>query len=75
MDNYANSRRIVSEWNGIKVHNYHRPLSDYIQTFLKTGFKLHSFDEAIPTDAEVVENPELEAHRICPYFNLQVWEK
>ncbi len=75
MDSYADSRRIVSEWNGIKVHNYHRPLSQYLQAFLTAGFQLYSFNEAFPTDAEVVENPDLEAQRICPYFNLQVWQK
>lgn len=75
LDNYAESRQITSEWSGIKINNYHRPLSTYLQTFLATGFTLKSFDEAIPTDEEIAETPELAAQRICPYFNLQVWIK
>ena len=75
MDNYADERQITSEWNGIKIHNYHRPLGIYFRTFLAAGFTLQSFEEAIPTDLEIKEVPDLAAQRICPYFNLQVWQK
>ena len=75
LDNYSNPRQITSEWNGIKIHNYHRPLGTYIKLFLETGFTLKSFEEAIPTDSEINEVPDLAAQRICPYFNLQVWQK
>ncbi len=75
IDNYGDARQITSEWNGIKINNYHRPLGTYIMLFIETGFTLNSFEEGLPTDAEIAQVPELAAQRICPYFNLQVWEK
>ena len=75
VEHYGTSQMVLAEWNGIKVHNYHRPLSAYLTQFLETGFRLASFDEPIPTESELDIDPGLAPHLICPLFNLQVWQK
>ena len=75
VEHYGTRQRIPAEWNGIRVHNYHRPLSTYFAHCLATGFRLTHFDEPMPTDAEVAAEPNLQFHRICPFFNIQIWDK
>jgi len=75
VEHYGSRQRVIAEWNGIRVNNYHRPLSTYFTHHLDAGFNLKFFQEQLPTPEELETNPELEIHLICPYFNIQVWEK
>ncbi len=75
VEHYGTRQRVIAEWNGIRVNNYHRPLSTYFRAFLVTGFLLRDFQESLPTEQEVAAVPDLANHNICPFFNLQVWEK
>lgn len=75
VEHYGTRQRVVAEWNGIRVHNYHRPLGTYFTHCLNSGFQLRHYDEQIPTEAELAANPELAPHLICPCFNIQVWQK
>lgn len=75
VEHYGTRQRVVAEWNGIRVNNYHRPLSTYFMHCLNVGFALRFFEEQIPTPEELEQNPGLAVHLICPYFNIQVWGK
>ena len=75
VEHYGVRQQIVAEWGGIRINNYHRPLSTYFTHCLRTGFQLKSFEEQIPTEDEIAANPKLKIHLICPYFNIQVWQK
>ena len=61
------------EYRGIRVVNYHRPLSIYLQALLGAGLVLTHFDEPAPT-------PEAPASRArsyarVPWFLVMEWVK
>ena len=60
------------EWEGIAVHNFHRPLSAYMSAFLSHGLKLTYFDEPEPDDVDPVRS---EKYRRCPWLLVMEWEK
>ncbi|MEM7424942.1 MAG: class I SAM-dependent methyltransferase [Pseudomonadota bacterium] len=60
------------EWVHIRVHNFHRPLSAYMSTFLEQGLRLTFFDEPEPDDAEPERS---ERYRRCPWLVAMEWEK
>lgn len=75
VERYGSRHQCIAEWKGIRVHNYHRPLSTYFQAFLERGFELRFFDEPVPTDEEVKVVPNLAVSFISPFFNIHVWQK
>ncbi|MCF7688376.1 MAG: class I SAM-dependent methyltransferase [Cephaloticoccus sp.] len=73
MDNYSTERALKSEWAGIAITNWHRPLSAYLQAFLVGGFTLEYFDEPVPK-AHVPAAPDLfSTNRRIPLFCTMVW--
>lgn len=60
------------EWQEIRIHNFHRPLSAYMQAFLSHGLKLTFFDEPEPDDADPERS---ERYRRCPWLMAMEWEK
>jgi len=72
IDRYFEARRILSEWHGIRVHNWHRPLSDYFSLFLDRGFVLTHFAEPEPTGGD---RERAERYRRVPWFYIIEWEK
>lgn len=75
VENYGRSHPSTVEWSGIRIINYHRPLSVYFQCFLAQGFQLENYLEPVPTDEQIQEHPEWAGHLIVPYFNIHVWDK
>jgi len=45
VDHYLEERGEWVEWNGIRIRNWHRPLSAYMQALLAAGMRLTFFDE------------------------------
>ena len=52
VDNYLDERAVRLSWAGIDVINYHRPFEAYLQTFLRAGLRLTSFEEPRITPEE-----------------------
>jgi len=73
LDNYLEERRLYSEWAGISVRNWHRPLSRYMTLLLDAGLKLQHFAEPAP---QVGGDPARSGrYRRVPWFNLMEWSK
>jgi SAM-dependent methyltransferase len=72
IDDYLTPRRTLVEWRGIRVHNWHRPLSDYLSPLIDRGFSLTYFAEPKPSGG----TPEQVA-RYCrvPWFYIAEWKK
>lgn len=73
IDHYMTERADWVQWRGIRIHNWHRPLSRYMTLFLGQGLELRSFLEPMPSnDADPAAR---ERHRRVPYFVLMEWRK
>ncbi|HEX4737460.1 MAG TPA: class I SAM-dependent methyltransferase [Allosphingosinicella sp.] len=71
VDDYLDRRAAVEEWKGMKVFNWHRPLSAYMQAFLVAGLQLAWFDEPAPEPTgEKARN-----YRRLPWFVMMEWRK
>lgn len=75
LDDYMTERPEWVEWSGIRVINWHRPLSAYLQTFLAADLKLEHFDELAPTTEQIALAPGLSDHARKPYFCTMRWAK
>jgi hypothetical protein len=59
-------------WRGIRIQNWHRPLSTYMTLLLDHGLHLRLFAEPAPVGGD----PETIArHRRVPYFHIMEWQK
>lgn len=68
---YLEPHAVLSEWKGIRVTNWHRPLSFYMQALLSRGFALRHFDEpAVPDPC----HPKEEAYNTAPYQQIMEWQ-
>jgi len=75
LDHYAEERAQWYEWRNIRIKNYHRPLSGYMNAYLVAGLTLRVFDEPIPEDESLRSDPEFENWFRVPYFNVMRWDK
>ena len=73
LDDYLKERASLSEWRGISVCNWHRPLSRYMTLFLNAGLELRHFDEPAPQPGG--DPARSERNRRIPWFNLMEWRK
>jgi SAM-dependent methyltransferase len=72
IDHYLEERSEWLAWRGIRILNWHRPLSRYMSLLLAQGMILRHFDEPPPLGGD----PEKEArYRRIPYALLMEWEK
>ena len=72
MDEYMHERAYWIEFSGLRIENWHRPLSDYMSAYLGNGLHLTHFDEPRPINAPA----EFERHYLrAPFFNLMEWRK
>lgn len=72
LERYLEERADWAEWRGIRIQNWHRPLSAYMQAFLAQGLALTHFDEPAPYGGpEVRQQRNLNA----PYFHVMEWQK
>lgn len=72
IDHYMDEQPRWSEWLGIRVQNWHRPLSSYMQGLLQAGFELRHFEEPLAVGGE----PErAERYRRVPHFLVMEWAR
>lgn len=72
IDHYMDERSIWLSWRGIRIQNWHRPLSTYMTLLLDHGLLLRLFVEPEPKGGA----PEAIArHRRVPYFHIMEWQK
>ncbi len=72
IDRYLDVRELQSEWKGIRITNWHRPLGYYMNLLLGEGLILRHFDEprAYGGDPTVVDK-----YQRVPWLMLMEWEK
>ncbi|GAA6182607.1 class I SAM-dependent methyltransferase [Shimia sp. NS0008-38b] len=70
MDHYFENFSSWAEWSGIRIQNWHRPQSFYMQSLLKAGFGLTHFDEPQATDGA-----RGETYNRAPYLHIMEWQK
>ena len=69
---YLEEEKSWFEWDGLRVQNWHRPLSTYMRSFLSLGLTLRHFDEPSPSGG----SPErVKSYERMPYLMLMEWEK
>lgn len=71
-DDYLDTRANEVAWRGIRIVNWHRPLSFYFKAFLAAGFDLRSFDEPEPQGGGA---ERMARYRRVPHFCVMRWEK
>ena len=69
---YLKEGKMWFEWDGIRIQNWHRPLSTYMQSFLSNGLTLRHFDEPAPISGPAERS---EAYEQMPYLMMMEWEK
>ena len=72
VDDYGTQWSAWAEWDGIRIKNWHRPLSGYMQTYLECHLTLVHFDEPpyVGSDEEGRDR-----YTRAPWFNLMEWRK
>jgi SAM-dependent methyltransferase len=72
LDNYLHERAVWLSWRGIRIENWHRPLSVYMGLLLGQDLKLTYFDEPAPHG----EDSERAArNRRVPWHHVMEWQK
>ena len=72
IDHYLTERVEWQAWRGIRIQNWHRPLSQYMSLLLGQGLILRHFSEPAPQGAEHAKHDRL---RRIPWYLLMEWEK
>ncbi|OAI30929.1 methyltransferase [Methylosinus sp. R-45379] len=73
VDRYLEEFPEWAEWSGIRVENWHRPLSSYMKELLSLGLTLTFFDEPQPRSGY---DPALHAkYRRAPWFLVMEWQR
>jgi SAM-dependent methyltransferase len=75
VDNYMQERPEWVEWSGIRIINWHRPLSAYMQAYLACRLNLRHFSEPLPSAEALERRPDYTDYLRVPYFNVMAWEK
>jgi 2-polyprenyl-3-methyl-5-hydroxy-6-metoxy-1,4-benzoquinol methylase len=72
IDNYLDERAVWVSWRGIRIQNWHRPLSSYMALFLGHGLALRHFAEPAPSGGDP---QRADRYRRVPYFHIMEWQK
>jgi SAM-dependent methyltransferase len=72
IDHYLEERAEWVSWNGIRIQNWHRPLSLYMTLLLDEGLILRHFREPVPIGGSAETS---ERYRRVPWFLLMEWQK
>lgn len=72
IDRYLEQRSSWEAWRGIRIVNWHRPLSAYMSAFLGAGLRLTHFDEPAPVGGDPAK---AERYRGVPWYVVMEWEK
>ena len=68
LDDYFAENVRVLPLEGHSLHNVHRTLSTYVNTFLNAGFALDGLLEPRPTKEQVRQIPDIEDNLRVPLF-------
>lgn len=72
LDHYLEERSAWVEWRGIRIVNWHRPLSTYMTLLLDQGLRLTHFDEPAPLGGD----PDRAARYVrAPWFMIMEWTR
>ena len=71
-DRYLEDRAIPAEWDGIRIVNWHRPLSRYLGLLLEQGLRLVHFSEPPATGPDAKEIAE---YARAPWAYVMEWLK
>lgn len=69
---YLKQEKAWFEWDGLRIQNWHRPLSTYMRAFLGAGLTLRSFDEPSPSGGPP---DRVQSYQRMPYLMQMEWEK
>jgi SAM-dependent methyltransferase len=72
VDRYLEERAIQVEWEGIRIVNWHRPLSRYLGLLLEQGLRLVHFAEP---GASGPDPQEIEDYERAPWAYVMEWQK
>lgn len=72
IDHYMDERPVWLSWRGIRIQNWHRPLSTYMTLLLDRGLLLRLFVEPEPVGGDPAK---IAKHRRVPYFHIMEWQK
>jgi SAM-dependent methyltransferase len=72
LDRYLDESSFWFEWAGIRIKNWHRPLSAYMAAFLENGLQLTFFSEPAPVSGD--EAHQGRARRV-PWFVVMEWQR
>jgi SAM-dependent methyltransferase len=75
VDRYADEWPQTFEWTGIRIVNWHRPLSAYMTAYLLAGLTLREFLEPVPADESLRTHPDFEDWFRVPIFTVMKWQK
>ena len=75
VDRYLEEREIVLEWAGMRILNWHRPLSAYMDAYLDAELTLRHYLEPMPPDDSMRDDPRFEDWYRVPNFDVMVWQK
>ena len=73
IDNYLEPSRAWIEWRGIRIQNWHRPLSTYMSLLLDQGLILTHYDE--PAADPAGPAPRVARYNRAPWFMVMEWRK
>jgi SAM-dependent methyltransferase len=72
IDHYLTERADWVSWHGVRILNWHRPLSTYMSLLLEAGLELRYFAEPVPHGGDPAR---IDRHRRVPYFLIMEWQK
>lgn len=72
LDHYMTERTDWVSWQGIRVQNWHRPMSTYFKLLIGNGLQLVYFDEPLPTGGT---RAKIDRYVRAPYFHVMEWRK
>jgi len=70
VDRYFDERGAWTAWRGIRIVNFHRPLSRYMNAYLAAGLQLTAFEEPQPSGGDPARVARYSA---APWFHLMAW--
>ena len=69
--NYLTEHWSWAEWQGVRIKNWHRPVSQYMREALQAGLLLVDFQEPVADSGWA----RSESYNHAPYLWLQLWRK
>jgi SAM-dependent methyltransferase len=72
IDRYLEERAEWVSWRGMRIQNWHRPLSTYLSLLLAEGLELRHFAEPAPRGGDP---SKADRYRRVPYFLIMEWQK